>query len=114
MVSLPVLQHQMLKFRIKHVKFHKETTHIPSIHLSLSVPIESFHWNSRITKRNSFHVANSDPDSTNMKSPFTGIRRDDGRRRVAVDASLDCFFPADTTAFLVIDGILSYILDRLD
>ena len=36
MVTLSVLQHQMPKFRIKHGKFHKETTHTPSIHLFLS------------------------------------------------------------------------------
>ena len=41
MVPLLVLQHQIPNFRIKLEKCHKETTHIPSIHLSLSVSIES-------------------------------------------------------------------------
>ena len=55
MVSFLVSQHQMPKFCIKHGKFHKETIHIrPSLHTSLSVLIEDFPYNPRITEINSF------------------------------------------------------------
>ena len=37
-------------------------THIPLIHLSLSVPIKDFHHNPRITEINSFIDAKSAPD----------------------------------------------------
>ena len=57
-----VLQHQIPNFRIKLERFHKETTHIPSIHLSLSVSIESVHYNAKITEINSFIDAKPDPD----------------------------------------------------
>ena len=62
MVSFLVSQHQMPKFRIKHGKFHKETIHIPPLHTSLSVPIEDFPYNPRITEINSFIDAKPAPD----------------------------------------------------
>ena len=38
-----VLLHQIPNFRIKHGKFPRETIHIPSLHPSLSFPIENIH-----------------------------------------------------------------------
>ena len=55
MGSPPVLQHQIwIKPEMSHIK----STHIPLIHLSLSVPIKDFHHNPRITEINSFIDAN--------------------------------------------------------
>ena len=61
MVSLPVLQHQMSKFHIKHGKFHKESTRIPSLAFSLSAAIQEFHYSAIIAGKTPFTDTKPDP-----------------------------------------------------
>ena len=39
-VSFPVLQHQICNFHIKYGMSHIETTHVPSLHLSMSATFQ--------------------------------------------------------------------------
>ena len=39
-ISLSVLQHQICNFHIKHGMSHMETTHVPSLHLTMTATIQ--------------------------------------------------------------------------